>query len=42
VDSDDDDERAQAAIVAAAESNPYADVRIERKNRSLMILFCID
>jgi RXT2-like, N-terminal len=31
VDSDDDDERAQAAIAAAAEFDPYADVRIERK-----------
>ena len=41
VDSDDDDERAQAAIAAAAESNPYADVRIERKNKPLMLLLCI-
>jgi hypothetical protein len=30
VDSDDDDERAQAAIAAAAELDPYADVKIER------------
>jgi hypothetical protein len=31
VDSDDDDERAQAAMATATESNPYADIRIERK-----------
>ena len=30
VDSEDDDERAQAAMVAAAEFDPYADVKIER------------
>ncbi|CAG8950642.1 hypothetical protein HYFRA_00002851 [Hymenoscyphus fraxineus] len=29
VDSDDDDERAQAAIAAAAEFNPYAGIKIE-------------
>ena len=29
VDSEDDDERAQAAIAAAAEFDPYADVKIE-------------
>lgn len=29
VDSEDDDERAQSAIAAAAESDPYADVKIE-------------
>jgi hypothetical protein len=31
VDSDDDDDRAQSAIAAAAEFNPYADVKIEGK-----------
>ena len=31
VDSEDDDERAQAAIAAAAEFDPYADVKIESK-----------
>ena len=29
VDSEDDDERAQAAIAAATEFDPYADVKIE-------------
>jgi hypothetical protein len=29
VESEDDDERAQAAIAAAAEFDPYADVKIE-------------
>jgi hypothetical protein len=29
VDSEDDDERAQAAITAAAQFDPYADVKIE-------------
>lgn len=31
VDSDDDDERAQQAAVSAAEMDPYADIRLERK-----------
>lgn len=30
VDSDDDDERAEAAIVSVAEFDPYSDVKIER------------
>lgn len=30
VDSDDDDERARDAIAAAAEQDPYSDVKIER------------
>jgi len=30
VDSDDDDERAEAAIASAAEFDPYSDVKIER------------
>ena len=32
VDSEDDDERAQAASTAAAEFNPYANVKIESIN----------
>jgi hypothetical protein len=31
VDSEDDDERAQVAIAAAAEFDPYADVKIESR-----------
>jgi len=31
VDSEDDDERAQAAVVSAAEFDPYSDVKIECK-----------
>jgi hypothetical protein len=34
VDSEDDDERAQAAMAAAAEFDPYADVKIESKTCS--------
>ena len=34
VDSEDDDERAQAAIAAAAEFDPYTDVKIESTNTS--------
>jgi len=30
VDTDDDDERAEAAIASAAEFDPYSDVKIER------------
>lgn len=37
VDSEDDDERAQAASAAAAEFNPYADVKIESTNTSSSI-----
>jgi hypothetical protein len=32
VDSEDDDERADAAIAAAAEFDPYSNVKIERMN----------
>ena len=31
VDSEDDDQRAQAAVTSAAEFDPYADVKIECK-----------
>lgn len=32
VDSEDDDERAEAAIAAAAEMDPYSSIHIERMN----------
>lgn len=35
MDSEDDDERAQAAMAAAAEFDPYADVKIERMDLSI-------
>lgn len=36
MDSEDDDERAESAMIAAAEFDPYADVRIESKNISFI------
>jgi hypothetical protein len=35
VDSEDDDERADAAIAAAAEFDPYSEVKIERTNHNM-------
>ncbi|RQM06136.1 hypothetical protein DH86_00003367 [Scytalidium sp. 3C] len=38
VDSEDDDERAESAMIAAAEFDPYADVRIENLSPRRLLL----
>lgn len=40
IDSDDDDDRVQDAVTAAAEANPYATIHLERRCISVRVSHC--